>query len=163
MSGKRIEGYTTDPSALIERVFQQVAESSMVGLPFYRAHLPVKACAFHLFEGQWFGALLTPWMLALLVLPGPGQRWDYRRADERLALTFPQGNIVFRPGEIAPELYYLSCSLMSPVDLALDAEQAIALAENSVRLALSLPVRHESGIDTGRRALLRGTLSTNRS
>lgn len=163
MSGERIEGYATDPSALIERVFQQVAENSMIDLPFNRPHLPVKACAFHLFEGQWFGALLTPWMLALMLLPGPEQHWDYRRADERLALTFPQGDIVFRPGEIAPELYYLSCSLMSPVDPALSAEQAVALAESSVRLALSLPVRYESEINVGRRALLRGALSTNRS
>lgn len=163
MASERIEGYATDPSALIERVFQQIAEKSMVGQPFYRPQLPVKACAFQLFEGQWFGALLTPWMLQLMLLPGPGQRWEYRRADERVALSFPQGDIMFRPGEIAPDLYYLSCSLMSPIDPALSAEQTVALAENSVRLALSLPVRHDSGINTSRRALLRGSLSTDRS
>ncbi|POP43605.1 hydrogenase [Superficieibacter electus] len=162
MPGERIEGYATDPSALIERLFQQVAERSMVGLPFYRPQLPIKACAFQLLEGQLFGALLTPWMLQLMLLPGPGQRWDYRRADERLALAFPQGEILFRPGEIAPDLYYLSCSLLSPVDPALSAERAVALAENSVRLALSLPVRQTSVINTGRRALLRGALSANK-
>lgn len=162
MTDKYSEGYATDPSALLEQVFQQVAESSMVGLPFYRPQLPVKACAFQLFEGQWFGALLTPWMLQLMLLPGPGQRWEYRRADERLALTFPQGDMAFRPGEIAPDLYYLSCSLMSPIDPALSAEQALTLAQNSVRLALSLPVRNASGINAGRRALLRGTLSGNK-
>lgn len=162
MPGKSIEGYAADPSALIEATFQQVAERSMIGLPFYRSQLPVKACAFQLFEGQWFGALLTPWMLQLMLLPGPGQRWDYRRADERLALTFPQGDILFRPGEIAPDLCYLSCSLMSPVEPSLSAGQAVALAENSVRLALSLPLRHESAINTGRRALLRGARCANK-
>lgn len=151
-----IAGYETNPAARLEAAFRQIARDSMVGLPFYRAQLPVQACGFQLFEGQWFGALLTPWMLQLMLLPGPGQRWRHRRADERVALALPQGAMLFRPGEIAPDLHYLSCSLMSPMEEALSAEQALALAQSSVRLALSLPIRRHDGVDIGRRALFGG-------
>lgn len=151
-----ISGYDSNPAPRLEQVFTQIAESSMVGLPFYRSPLPVKACGFQLFEGQWFGAIITPWMLQLMLLPGPGQHWQYRRANERVALTLPQGEMLFRPGEIAPDLHYLCCSLMSPMDASLSAEQAVALAENSAKMALSLPVRQQSGVNIGRRALLGG-------
>lgn len=154
-----VYGYDTDPSALIEQVFLQVAQDNMADLPFYQAHLPVKACGFRLFEGQWFGALVTPWMMQLMVLPGPGEQWPRRETGERLGLAFPQGNIAFRAGEIAPDLHYLACSLMSPVQPSLSHEQAIALAENSVTLALSLPVRNVPLVDQQRRALLRGNFS----
>lgn len=151
-----IVGYEQNPAQRVEQAFRQVAERSMVGLPFYRAHLPVKACGFQLFEGQWFGVILTPWMLQLMLLPGPGQRWAHRAGEERIALALPQGEMLFRAGEIAPDLHYLACSLMSPMDPHLSAEQALMLAENSAKLALSLPLRHDGGIDAGRRALLSG-------
>lgn len=91
-----------------------------------------------------------------MLLPGPGQRWQHRRADERVALALPQGEMLFRPGEIAPDLYYLSCSLMSPIDASLSAELALELAESSAKLALSLPLRQRDEINAGRRALLSG-------
>lgn len=150
-----IDGFDSNPAARLEQAFCQVARESMTGLPFYRPQIPVKACGFQLFEGQWFGAILTPWMLQLMLLPGPGQRWLHRRAEDRVALALPQGEMLFRPGEIAPDLYYLSCSLMSPMEASLSAEQAVELAQNSAKLALSFPLR-QAGIDAGRRALLSG-------
>lgn len=151
-----IAGYETNPATRLEQAFSQIARDSMADLPFYRAQLPVRACGFQLYEGQWFGAILTPWMLQLMLLPGPGQRWRHRRADERVALALPQGAMLFRPGEIAPDLHYLSCSLMSPMDVNLSADQALALMQSSVRLALSLPIRQHHGVDVGRRALFGG-------
>ena len=151
-----IDGFDNNPSARLEHAFHEIAAKSMAGLPFYRQHIPIRACGFQRFEGQWFGAILTPWMLQLMLLPGPGQRWQHRRADERVALALPQGEMLFRPGEIAPDLYYLACSLMSPIDASLSAELALELAESSAKLALSLPLRQRDEINAGRRALLSG-------
>ena len=151
-----IEGYEHNPAARLEQAFLQIAQESMVDLPFYRAQLPVKACGFHLFEGQWFGAIVTPWMLQLMLLPGPGQRWQRRKAEERVALSLPRGEMLFRPGEIAPDLHYLSCSLMSPMETTLTAGRAIELAENCAKLAIALPVRTSDDVDRGRRALFGG-------
>ncbi|CFB69322.1 hydrogenase-2 assembly chaperone [Yersinia enterocolitica] len=135
-----IAGHEQNPAALLEQVFGQVAADEMRGLPFYRDHIPLRACGFQLFEQQWIGALLTPWMLSLVVLPGPQQSWQRRAVGERLMLALPCGGISFTVSEIAGCGQYLSRSLMSPLDTSLSAERALQLAEQSARMALSLPV-----------------------
>ncbi|EPA3122164.1 hydrogenase-2 assembly chaperone [Yersinia enterocolitica] len=135
-----IAGHEQNPAALLEQVFGQVAADEMRGLPFYRDHIPLRACRFQLFEQQWIGALLTPWMLSLVVLPGPQQSWQRRAVGERLMLALPCGTIGFTVSEIAGCGQYLSRSLMSPLDTSLSAERALQLAEQSARMALSLPV-----------------------
>ncbi|CNF93744.1 hydrogenase 2-specific chaperone [Yersinia enterocolitica] len=135
-----IAGHEQNPAALLEQVFGQVAADEMRGLPFYRDHIPLRACGFQLFEQQWIGALLTPWMLSLVVLPGPQQSWQRRAVGERLMLALPCGSISFTVSEIAGCGQYLSRSLMSPLDTSLSAERALQLAEQSARMALSLPV-----------------------
>ncbi|MGM7933472.1 hydrogenase-2 assembly chaperone [Yersinia enterocolitica] len=149
-----IAGHEQNPAALLEQVFGQVAADEMRGLPFYRDHIPLRACGFQLFEQQWIGALLTPWMLSLVVLPGPQQSWQCRAVGERLMLALPCGGISFTVSEIAGCGQYLSRSLMSPLDTSLSAERALQLAEQSARMALSLPVMDaDAPADPGRRAL----------
>lgn len=153
-------GFDTSPAPWLERAFLRVAEQEMCQLPFYRAAIPVKACGFTLFEHQWIGCLLTPWTLSLLVLPGPGETWPSRVAGERLALQLPCGNATFLLGEIGDEQgdvrQYLSCSLMSPLDKHLTQAQAVTLAEQSARMALSLPVVDaDAPSNLSRRALFR--------
>ncbi|WP_392433338.1 hydrogenase-2 assembly chaperone [Yersinia sp. HM-2024] len=135
-----IAGHEQNPAALLEQVFGQVAAEEMRDLPFYRDHIPLRACGFQLFEQQWIGALLTPWMLSLVVLPGPQQSWQRRAVGERLMLALPCGSMGFTVSEIAGCGQYLSRSLMSPLDTSLSAERALQLAEQSARMALSLPV-----------------------
>ena len=33
---------------------------------------------FVLFEDQWIGTVLTPWMMSVVILPGPQQQWEPR-------------------------------------------------------------------------------------
>lgn len=127
------------PAVWLEAMFSDIAREKMQMLPFYREGIPVKACGFTLFEQQWVGCLLTPWMMSLLVLPGPRQLWPVRKLADRLALSLPCGNVTFIVGEMADK-QYLSCSLMSPIDSHISGEQAILLAEQSAKMALSLPV-----------------------
>lgn len=154
-----VEGWQSSPATTLEAHFNRVADEQMAALPFYQPHIPVKACGFQLFEGQWVGAMLTPWMLELVVMPGPDQQWPRRQIGSRLALTFPAGDMAFRVSELTPELHYVACSLMSPLNPQLRAEEAITVAENSVRLALSLPVRRDAPVNLSRRALLRGKVA----
>lgn len=149
-----IEGHDQSPVAWLEAEFSRIAQERMRLLPFYRDGIPVRACGFTLFEQQWFGCLLTPWMLSLLVLPGPGQQWPRRDLATRLALDLPCGSVKFVVSESDDGRQYLSCSLMSPLDPALDAGQALQLAQQSARMALSLPVRDTDAPENlGRRAL----------
>ncbi len=47
-----IDGFDNNPSARLEHAFHEIAAKSMAGLPFYRQHIPIKACGFQRFEGQ---------------------------------------------------------------------------------------------------------------
>lgn len=151
-----IIGHLEDPGLRLEQAFHAIAESEMRGLPFFQAQIPIRACGFQLFEQQWVGVVLTPWMLSLLVLPGPQQRWERRKVGEKLALALPCGSVNFTVGEIAGCGQYLACSLMSPLEKGLDADRAVMLAEQSARMALSLPVVDaDIPANPGRRELFR--------
>ncbi|ELI8305978.1 [NiFe]-hydrogenase assembly chaperone HybE, partial [Yersinia enterocolitica] len=77
-----------------------------------------------------------------------------RAVGERLMLALPCGGISFTVSEIAGCGQYLSRSLMSPLDTSLSAERALQLAEQSARMALSLPVMDaDAPADPRRRAL----------
>ncbi|MFS2224544.1 hydrogenase-2 assembly chaperone [Pantoea sp. B65] len=155
-----VAGFSVSPAGWLEAAFSRVARNQMCELPFYRAGIQVQACGFTLFEQQWVGCLLTPWTLSLLVLPGPGQIWRPQMPGERLALQLPCGNVTFLSGEIADDSgnarQYLSCSLMSPLDSSLTPAQAVTLAQQSARMALSLPVLNtDHPTDLSRRELFR--------
>lgn len=155
-----IIGYDEPPVEQLETRFSEIAEKEMKGLPFYREGIPVKAGGFTLFENQWIGSVLTPWMLELVVFPGPSQEWPHRKVGDRIGLELPCGQIKFVVGELAGGMQYLACSLMSPLDRHLAAEHAVELVENSVKMALSLPVQTQSvaEVDLSRRSLFRGQL-----
>ncbi|WP_413732458.1 hydrogenase-2 assembly chaperone [Sodalis sp. RH20] len=143
------------PASWLEPLFRRIADERMRDLPFFRPAVPVRACGFTLFEQQWLGCLLTPWMLSLWVLPGPGQEWPPMENGARRALALPCGNVTFISGELAGRGPYLSCSLMSPLDAGLTGAGAVALAEHCVKMALSLPVRDgDCPPDADRRAWL---------
>ena len=150
-------GFAQSPAALLEDVFQRVAEREMVTLPFFRPQIPVCACGFQCYESQWIGTMLTPWMLSLLVLPGPGQVWPCRRVGEKIALALPYGNMVFVVGELDGCGQYLAASLVSPLHHNVTAEQMQGLAIDSVRMVLSLPVAEVNAPDNFRRRAFRLT------
>lgn len=145
-------GFTSDPAPLLVAQYERIAREEMQALPFYHATMPIVAeCV--LFEGQWLGCVLTPWMLSVVVLPGPDQLWPVR-SSERLALQLPCGNLTFMVGELPESGQLLACSLMSPIDPHLGAEQGRSLVSSTLKMLLSLPVQQGEGrVDLGRRRL----------
>lgn len=110
-------GYPDNPENLIKQAFQLVAQTEdMVNLPFFHKGIEISAISFQLFEEQWLGMVLTPWMMSIFILPGPNQVWPKRKIGEKLGLQFPKGNALFFVGELEGLGQYLSCSVMSPLD-----------------------------------------------
>jgi [NiFe] hydrogenase assembly HybE family chaperone len=146
-------GFASNPAPLLVAQYERIAREEMQALPFYHASMPIVAeCT--LFEGQWLGCVLTPWMLSVVVLPGPDQLWPVRSSD-RLALQLPCGNMTFMVGELPETGQLLACSLMSPLDPHLGAGEGRALVSSTLKMLLSLPVQQGAGgVDLGRRRLL---------
>ena len=71
-TAQEFAGFATNPAPLLVAQYERIAREEMQALPFYHATMPIVAeCV--LFEGQWLGSVLTPWMLSVVVLPGPDQ------------------------------------------------------------------------------------------
>lgn len=145
-----ISGFDASPHGEMQAALVPVAAGEMHDLPFVHPQMPVYVTPCTLFEGQWLGSVVTPWMLSLLIFPGPQQYWPRRKVGERIGLQLPYGEMTFTVGELPGIGQYLSCSLMSPLSRDLDAEQGPQLANDCLKMALSLPVSEA----VSRRALL---------
>lgn len=55
--------------------------------------MPVYVSDFTLFEGQWTGCVITPWMLSAVIFPGPDQLWPLRKVSEKIGLQLPYGTM----------------------------------------------------------------------
>ncbi|HFZ8995640.1 TPA: hydrogenase-2 assembly chaperone [Citrobacter freundii] len=150
-------GFQTSPKGEVQAAFEEIARHSMHDLSFLHPNMPVYVTDFTLFEGQWTGAAISPWMLSALIFPGPDQLWPVRKVGEKFGLRLPYGTMTFTVGELEGVSQYLSCSLMSPLNHGMSAEEGVRLADDCARMLLSLPVSDpDAPQQAGRRALLFG-------
>ncbi|MEB4674883.1 hydrogenase-2 assembly chaperone [Enterobacteriaceae bacterium G50] len=157
---EEISGFSTSPQSLVKSAFEEVSRRSMHDLAFLHPTMPVSVSDFTLFEGQWTGCVITPWMLSAVIFPGPDQCWPRRTVSEKLGLQLPYGTMTFTVGELEGVSQYLSCSLMSPLPKALSVEEGLRLVADCARMLLSLPLSNPDAPSmASRRSLLFGRRS----
>lgn len=119
-----------NPAPLLESLYRDVWETSMHDMPFVNRALTVSAVGFHRHDGDWVGAVITPWFLNLFVLPGGGGLWSDLGSGERARIAFPVGELEFiadyQPDGAVPA--YLYCPLFAPVNQFATQEAAEAAA-----------------------------------
>ena len=104
-----------DPSAELVRVFGQIARTRMAGLAICNPQLAVEAVGFRATAaGHWAGALVTPWAINLLCLPGAAGDWPAVAAGGKHDWDFPSGRYEFIVADEAALGVYHLCSLFSP-------------------------------------------------
>jgi [NiFe] hydrogenase assembly HybE family chaperone len=119
-----------DPARRVEAKYLHLWTTSMRDLPFVNPALSVEAIGFRRHgaaggplagtadsvTGDWIGAIITPWLIGLLLLPGGGSLWSDRRPGDRCHVTFPIGPIEFiadyEPNADLPAYQY--CPLFAP-------------------------------------------------
>jgi [NiFe] hydrogenase assembly HybE family chaperone len=135
-----------EPSARLEAAFTRIWKTRMAGLPFLNAALRVEAVGFRPCQGQWLGALVTPWFVNLLLLPGEGE-WTALPAGGERIVVLPAGHFRFVAGHDAEIGEYHACSLFSPAQQFADHDTARAVA------AAALEALFDAGNDEKARAL----------
>lgn len=152
----------------IEAVFGKIGETRMRGLPILNPTLSVEAVGFRVWNGEWLGALVTPWSINLMLLPASPAPGLPEPTGTMRSRGFPSGEFEFLCAyekDIGP---YEICSLFSPVTEFEDQPTAVATARAALAFLFnkSLAGLEESSIGAAtapprgisRRELLRGRL-----
>lgn len=106
--------HDADPGPALEAAFLRIEREAMAGLPLLNKALRVQAVGFERWQGQWLGALVTPWFVNLVLVPGQAAGWVPVAEGERRFLAFGAGDFAFLGG-FEPEVgEFQACSLISP-------------------------------------------------
>ena len=137
-----------DPSARLEAMYRRIWATSMHDLPFVNRALTVEVVGFRRWQGDWVGAVITPWFLNLFVLPGGGGLWSDRPAGERCNIAFPVGELEFiADDECSAEIpAYQYCPLITQVSQFAAQEVARATAEAALAALFTEPPSIEEAV-----------------
>jgi [NiFe] hydrogenase assembly HybE family chaperone len=152
--------FTADPSSRVEAAFAAVAAGPMRDFPLGNPALSVEAVGFGLWRGNWLGALVTPWTIGLLLLPGGNPEFRVLQGTDSQVWRFPAGDFVFHGGSLEGLEPYQSCSLFSP-PAGFDSQDVARTVASESLAALLRPGGLEANpapTPVSRRAFLRGEL-----
>ncbi len=157
-----------DPSAELTRAFEMIRATRMDGVPILNPRLAVEAVGFREWNGNWLGALVTPWFINLVVMPRDPAAWRSAPERENVHYPFPTGIFPFIAA-VEPGLgEYHACSLFSPVLEFADQDTARETARVAVEGLFDAPKPDDNsagvqGAQTmSRRDFLRGASSAHK-
>lgn len=148
--------------------YRHVLAERMTDLPFLNPALHVEALGFMRLDGDWLGAVVTPWCLQFVLLCGGGRLWADIPAGARRTVALPVGDLEFiaDAGEVGLPCYQY-CPLIAPVSHIADMDSARRAALDALVTVLAPPpasVEHAPAAraapqpmnSLGRRAFLSG-------
>jgi len=154
-----------EAAARLENAFRRIRDERMRDVPILNAALEVEAVGLREWEGHWLGALVTPWFINLVLMPGSGS-WRSTRERESVWHAFPSGRFEFIAGSDPGVGEYHACSLFSPVlefaDHATACETARVALESlfDPELLGEEPASGKGERSISRRDFLRGAAAT---
>jgi len=126
--------HRSDPGSALEASFRRIESERMAGVPLLNPALRVQAVDFTRWQQHWLGALVTPWFLNLVLVPGAAEGWRCAGNGERVFHRFGAGDFAFLGSE-EPEIgEFQSCSLISPMADFADQASAVATARAALRM-----------------------------
>ena len=156
----------TAAAGRLETAFKAILDERMQDVPIVNPALAVEAVGLREWQGHWLGALVTPWFINLVVLPGSGT-WRAVPDRDSVWYAFPSGRFEFIAGSEPGLGPYHACSLFSPVQEFGDHETARETARVALEslfdpaLLGEAPERDDpDGKPLSRRDFLRGAAAT---
>ncbi|MCK7580132.1 MAG: [NiFe]-hydrogenase assembly chaperone HybE [Chromatiales bacterium] len=114
--------------------FRDIERTRMAGLPILHPALSVEAVGFRTWQGHWLGALITPWFMNAVIVPGTDADWISVPEGAWVDWRLPVGDLRFycvvEPG--VGEIH--AHSLYSPVTRFADQAGARAEAQRCLGL-----------------------------
>lgn len=133
--------YAENPGPALEGMYRRIWETSMRDMPFVNHALSIAAIGFRRYEGDWVGAVVSPWFLNLFILPGGGSLWSDRASGDRVKIPLPVGTLEFiadyDPDGDIPAYQY--CPLFVSVSQFTSHESAMTAAEEALEVLFSVP------------------------
>ncbi|WP_052710100.1 [NiFe]-hydrogenase assembly chaperone HybE [Azospirillum thiophilum] len=105
----------TEAIARLEAAFREIHTAQMRGMPIVNDALAVKAVGFRRHGDRWLGALVTPWFLNLVLLPGEVDDWSGLVPGDKELIEFPSGRYEYVHANRKGVGGYKACSLFSPM------------------------------------------------
>ena len=117
---------TADMGAVkrLVETFREIQTTGMKDSPFNNLSLHVEAVGFIPWEGGLLGILVAPWLMNLVVIPGPDDDVQRLRPGDKRVYSFASGDYEFIFYTRVPVGAFLACSLFS--DMSEFASQAYA-------------------------------------
>ena len=137
----------TETITRLEAAFREIHTAQMRGLPIVNDALAVKAVGFRRHGERWLGALVTPWFLNLVLLPGEGDEWSELVPGAKELIEFPSGRYEFVHANRKGVGAYKACSLFSPMFEFASMLQATETASAAL-VSLFDPSIREDGAQT---------------
>jgi len=150
----------------LEASFEAIRRERMQDVPILNHAIRIEAIGMRAWQGHWLGALVTPWFINLVVLPGGGA-WRNTAERDSVWYAFPGGRFEFIAGSEPGLGEYHACSLFSPVLEFADHETARETARVALEslfdpslLGERPATRDGGGPGMSRRDFLRGAAAT---
>ncbi|MBY6262477.1 [NiFe]-hydrogenase assembly, chaperone, HybE [Azospirillum sp. 412522] len=137
----------TEAIARLEAAFREIHTAQMRGMPIVNDALGVKAVGFRRHDARWLGALVTPWFLNLVLLPGEADDWSGLVPGAKELIEFPSGRYEFVHANRKGVGAYKACSLFSPMFEFASMLQATETASAAL-VSLFDPSIREDGAQT---------------
>jgi [NiFe] hydrogenase assembly HybE family chaperone len=142
------------PQRLLEQAFVSIERGRMGDVPILNRALSVQAVGFRPWREGLLGALVTPWLMGLVIVPPASSPWAEAEPGGSHVLDLPAGTFEFVHWREAPLGDFLMCSLFSPMEQFADQDAAAGVAAAAVDVLAADRASAEPKIS--RRAWLRG-------
>lgn len=128
-----------DYSRRVATLFERIHREQMAGLPLLNPALSVATLGFEAFEGRVLGLVITPWMMSLLLFPGPQDPWEGQALGNKHTFTFPGGSFRFMVNVLDELGVCQMHSLHSPMHPFKNQAAALAEANTFLKKLLTTP------------------------
>jgi [NiFe] hydrogenase assembly HybE family chaperone len=143
----------TDPQQVAERieaVFKRIHQERMQGIPLLNEAIGVQAVGFQEWDGRCIGVIVTPWLMSLVMLPGPGDDWSGMPLGEKHLHEFPARPCEFLANDIEEFGACQTHAIHSPMSKFPSHYAAVDAAEDFLTGLMDASAAKERDLDAER-------------